>query len=130
MKVATRSDAEVQNTAQSGLMDVLIRLALIFALAWVCYLVLSPFLTLAVWSIILAVTLYPIHQAVTRHVWKKQWLASLIIVVVGLVAIGVPMALLVDSFADTVRGVVNDVQNDTLQIPPPSESVHGWPVVG
>src|SRR5215813_12302011 len=130
MDPASRSSTDAQPTGSSSLMDVLIRLALIFALAWLCYLVLSPFLTLAVWSIILAVTLYPIHQAIARRVRKKQWLASLIIVVVGLLAIGVPMALLVDSFADTVRGVIADVQNDTLHIPPPRESVHGWPVVG
>jgi predicted PurR-regulated permease PerM len=131
MKPASLSNStDVQIKAQPGLMDVLIRLAVVFALAWLCYLVLSPFLTLAVWSIILAVTLYPLHQAVARRVWNKQWLASLIVVVAGLLLIVVPLGLLVDSFADSVRGFVTGIQNGTLEIPPPSEGVHGWPVVG
>ena len=65
-------------------MDVLIRAALIGALAVLCYQVFSPFLTLMVWSIILAVTLYPLHQWLARKVGGKQWLASTILVIVGL----------------------------------------------
>ena len=47
-------------------MDVLIRIVLIGALAVLCYQIFSPFLTLTVWSVILAVTLYPLHQWLAR----------------------------------------------------------------
>src|SRR5215813_3108718 len=129
MDLSSRSASDIKSFS-SGVTDIFIRLALIFALAWLCYEILSPFLTLAVWSIILAVTLYPLHQAIARRVWNKQWLASVILVVVGLVLILVPTVLLMNSFADSVRGFINAVQDDTLRIPPPNESVHGWPVIG
>ena len=45
------------------LLDVLIRAGLILALAMLCYRIFSPFLVLMVWALILAITLYPLHQA-------------------------------------------------------------------
>ena len=57
-------------------MDVLIRITLVGALAILCYQIFSPFLTLTVWSVILAVTLYPFHQWLARRLGRKQWLAS------------------------------------------------------
>ena len=130
MDIPLQSDQLNDNSKSSHLMDVFIRLALVLGLAYLCYQVFSPFLNLAVWSIILAVTLYPVHQKIASRVGNKQWLASLILVVVGLVLIVVPTAILASSFADSVRGFIASVQDGTLQIPPPSEAVRGWPAVG
>lgn len=130
MDLPSHSDTDAQPAGASAVMDVFIRFALVFGLAWLCYVVLSPFLTLAVWSIVLAVTLYPLHQTIARRVWNKQWLASLILVVVGVLLIVGPTALLANSFADSVRGFVTSVQDGSFQIPPPRESVASWPVIG
>ena len=122
--------ADVAPGGSPRLMDFFIRAGLIIGLAWLCYQAFSPFITLAAWAIILAVTLYPVHQNIARRVGNKQWLASLIIVIVGLVLIVVPMALLMNSFADSVRGFVESVNNNTLQVPPPSESAKSIPAIG
>ena len=111
-------------------MDVLIRAGLIGALAVLCYQVFAPFLSLMAWSIILAVTLYPLHQWLARWVRRKQWLASTILVIIGISLIIVPMALLMNSFADSVRNLIIGVQNNTLEIPAPHPKVRQWPVVG
>ncbi len=113
-----------------NMMDLLIRAALIGGLALVAFRVFSPFLGLMAWAIILAVTIYPLHQRLARLVRGKQWLASVLIVLLGLVLIVAPTALLLNSLADSVRGFVADIQNNTLQIPPPSPNVADLPVVG
>ena len=114
----------------SPLLDVLIRAGLLLAMAMLCYQVLSPFLTLMVWALILAVTLYPLHQALARKVRGKQGLAATLLVVVGLVLIVVPTALLLSSLGDSVQQLIHDVQTNTLKIPAPRPSVATWPVVG
>ena len=53
---------EVQPQNYSSLLDVLIRAGLILGLAILCFQVFSPFLTLMMWALILAVTLYPAQQ--------------------------------------------------------------------
>jgi len=112
------------------LIDLLIRVAVIGGLALVCYRAFSPFLGLMAWAIILAVTLYPLHQRIVKRVWGKQGLASVLLVVIGLIIILAPTALLLNSLADSVRGFIADVQNNTLHIPPPSAGVADWPLVG
>lgn len=130
MSSVAQPDYELRQRAPIQPMDVLIRAVLLGGLAFLCYRVFSPFLTLTVWSIILAVTLYPLHQRLARLVGGKQWLASTILIVVGALAIVVPTALLVNSFADTVRGFIGAVQNNTLAVPAPRAGVETWPLVG
>ena len=88
----TLPHSEAEGTGSTRVMDTVIRVAVVFGLAYFCYRVFSPFLNLAIWSVILAVTLYPLHQMLAKRVWGKQWLASVILVVVGLVAIVTPTA--------------------------------------
>jgi predicted PurR-regulated permease PerM len=130
MNPLPQADSESEQQASSPLLDVLIRASLIGVLAVLCYQVFSPFLTLMVWSIILAVTLYPLHQWLAHKAGAKQWLASIILVIVGLLLIITPMALLMNSFADSVRHFIGAVQQNTLAIPAPREGVEEWPLVG
>lgn len=123
-------DAELEQRASSRLLNVLIRAGLIGALAVLCYQVLSPFLTLMVWSIILAVTMYPLHQWLAHRVGGRQWLASTLLVIVGVLLIVTPMALLMNSFADSVHHFIEAVQHNTLEIPAPRDGVEKWPIVG
>jgi predicted PurR-regulated permease PerM len=121
---------ELADRISSRLLDVLIRAGLIIAMAALCYRVFSPFLTLMVWALILAVTLYPLHQVLARKMRGKQGLASTVLAILGVLVIVTPTALLMNSLGDSVRELVHDVQNNTLVIPVPRESVKEWPVVG
>lgn len=114
----------------SSPLDLLIRAGLIVALAALCYQVFAPFLSLAAWSTILAVTMYPFHRWLARRVGGRQWLASTILIIIGFLVIIIPTALLMNSLADSVRNFVSNVQNNTLHIPAPSERVERWPIVG
>ncbi len=125
-----KREIELGPQAYSSLLDVLIRAGLILGLAILCYQVFSPFLTLMVWALILAVTLYPAAPVHRCKDGGKQGLAATAGRDLGIVLIVVPTAVLMSSLGDSVHGLVNDVQNDTLEIPAPPESVAGWPVVG
>ena len=130
MNPTPQSDPEAKPSVSSNLLDVTFRGALLLALAVLCYQVFSPFLSLMTWSIILAVTMYPIHQWLARAVGRKQWLASTILVVIAFLLIIIPTGLLLNSFADSVRNFIGAVQNHTLEIPAPPERVARWPIVG
>jgi predicted PurR-regulated permease PerM len=114
----------------SLLLDVLIRAGLIFALAALCYRIFSPFITLMVWALILAVAMYPLHQSLARRLGGRQGLAATLIAIVGAVVIVWPTAALLSSLGDSVRGLVHGIQENTLQIPAPRPGIEDWPVVG
>jgi predicted PurR-regulated permease PerM len=130
MNTPLPANEELADRISSRLLDVLIRAGLIVALTALCYRVFSPFLTLMVWALILAVTLYPLHQMLARRMRGKQGLAATVLVVLGILVIVTPTALLMNSLGDSVRGLIHDVQNNTLVIPAPRESVKSWPAVG
>ncbi|HZF00217.1 MAG TPA: AI-2E family transporter [Planctomycetota bacterium] len=121
---------ELERRLSSRLLDVLIRAALLAALAVLCYQIFAPFLTLAAWSIVLAVSMYPLHQRLARSLGGRQGRASTILILVSVLVILGPMALLLNSLGDSLRGLVQDVQHDSLKIPAPRDSVRNWPVVG
>lgn len=130
LKPATRQDAGFERRLPANLWDTLIRVGLIVALAVLCFRVFSPFLNLMIWSIILAVTLYPLHQMLARRIGGRQGLTSTILVILGIALVVIPTWLLMNSFADSVQRLIGAVQQNTLQIPPPREGVKNWPVVG
>ena len=130
MNIPSQPDQELEQRLATPLLDVLIRAGLILAMAMLCYQVFSPFLHLMVWALILAVTLYPLHQSLASKIGGKQGLAATLLVVVGVVLIVVPTAMLMSSLGDSVHQLVNDVQNNTLKIPAPRPGVEAWPVVG
>ncbi|HKQ98958.1 MAG TPA: AI-2E family transporter [Candidatus Polarisedimenticolia bacterium] len=114
----------------SRLLDLLLRAGLIGALAALCYVVFAPFLTLLVWAIVLAVVHYPLQEGLARRMGGRGGLAATVIVIAGVLVIVVPTALLLDSLGSSVKGLIDAVQQNTLQIPAPAESVRDWPLVG
>ena len=130
MKAAVQQNPSSGPKPYPALWDTLIRVGLIGGLFALCLYVFSPFLNLMVWAIILAVTLYPLHQMLARRIGDRQGLASTIVVILGIALIVAPTWLLMNSFADSVRGFVAAVQQNTLQIPAPREGVKSLPIIG
>jgi len=130
MNTPGQPDPQLLQAISSRLLDVLIRAGMVAVLAALCYAVFAPFLTLMVWAVILAVTLYPLHQWLAQKMGGRQGLAATIIVIGGGVLLIAPTALLMDSFGSSLLGFVRSVQNNTLNVPPPREGIQHWPLVG
>ena len=123
--------SELSNPSlERRLLDVLIRAGLILALVMLCYRVLSPFLVLMVWALILAITMYPLHQWLAGRMGGRTGWAATLITVLAVALIVAPTALLLSSIGDSVHRLVDQVQQNTLQIPPPRPGVTAWPLVG
>ncbi len=113
-----------------ALLDVLIRAGLIAILAIFCYLVFRPFLDLMLWSLILAVMLYPLQRRIAARLGHHECQAASLIVVAGLLIMMVPTYLLGTSLVDSAQQVTETIRSGSLNIPPPSESVAKWPLIG
>jgi len=125
-----RPSPEFGRRVSSPLLDVLIRAALIGAMALLCYEVLAPFRALMLWALILAVSLYPLQQALARRVGGRQGVAATIVVLSGSVLLLAPTLLLVSSVGHSLENLVRSAQADTLAIPAPPARIRDWPIVG
>jgi predicted PurR-regulated permease PerM len=113
-----------------GLLDVLIRAGLVVALIMLCYRIFHPFLNLMLWSMILGVTLYPLHKLVKRKLGGRNGFAATLVVLLAIAVVLVPVCLLASSLATSAEHAAAAVHSGTLEIPPPSDAVHDWPVIG
>ncbi|TAK61832.1 AI-2E family transporter [Methylobacter sp.] len=111
-------------------LDLFIRAGLIVFLVVYCYQIFQPFIGLMLWSLILAVALYPLHTLIARKMRNRDGYAATFLVLVIVLIVFTPTTLLVFSFADSSTELVKQVQSGTLQVPAPPESVAQWPVVG
>ena len=110
--------------------EMFIRLGLIALLVVLCVRVFEPFLGLILWSLILAVTLYPLQQRVARGIGNRQGGAATLVVVAMLLILGIPIVLLGSAFAGHMQSLHETLVNNELTIKPPNPSVAQWPIVG
>jgi predicted PurR-regulated permease PerM len=123
-------DHELEDRLARRLLDVFIRAGLVLALVLLCYHIFSPFLTMMLWALILAITLYPLHQMLAGRIGGKQGLASTLIVLLAVAVIVTPTVMLGSQFGDSVHELVNGCARQHAQVPAPSDKVAAWPVVG
>lgn len=97
--------------------DTFIRLVLLGGLLLWCVLILAPFTTILVWAVILSVALYPLFTTVSKWVGGRPVLASILIVVIGLAAIGVPGYFTGRSLVGSLQDIRGHLSADELRVP-------------
>jgi predicted PurR-regulated permease PerM len=99
-------------------------------MAW-SFLIVKPFVTLIVWSIILAVALYPIYQKLLKLTkGKKKGLLTFLFILVLLALIITPTINLTSSLIDSGTEFYESFKEGSLKVPPPRPEVQDWPVIG
>lgn len=110
--------------------DLMIRLAfLVLIIGW-CLMLILPFTSIMLWSIIFALAFKPMHDKLSKALKGSPKLASLIIVAVCVSVIVLLGWLFFDSIISSVRNLKTGIDNGTLAIPPPTDDVKSWPVIG
>lgn len=110
--------------------EISIRLSLIAALVYWCFLIFLPFLMPVLWGIIIAVALNPWFLRLTSLLGGRRKVAVTLFILVGLGGLIVPAFLLSESFFDGIRWLSASVDKDAVHIPPPPAQVEAWPLIG
>ena len=117
-------------STNNSVYDTTIRLFILILIVGWCLAIMYPFVSIILWSLILAMALHPLHKIMTEKMGGRPKLASAIIVVSLLIIIFVPTWLLIDSLIGEVKALKASFDSGTLTIPPPSEKVKDWPIIG
>ncbi|MGQ7958511.1 AI-2E family transporter [Pseudomonas sp. SP16.1] len=112
------------------LLDTLIRAGLIATLVVACYEIFRPFLSLMAWSLILAVTLYPLHGMLKRRIGGGEGRSATLLVIIAVAILLVPTYLLGASLTESVESVIAVIKADGVHIPAPPPNVADWPLIG
>jgi predicted PurR-regulated permease PerM len=128
-KIAPADGPDAAGGPDETLIVAAIRIGCLTLLAYWSWLLLRPFLTIIVWSVIFAVALYPVFHWLAARL-RHRALAAAAITIFSLVVIFGPVTWLGVSLGDNLRTLYARLADGSLTIPPPYEAVKAWPFVG
>ena len=124
------TESNIARTISNNPIDTAIRISLVAMLAYWSYLICKPFLILLIWSIIIAVAIFPLLKKFETLFGEKKKLALILFTLLALSILIVPSILLISSMLESAKGLAETMQAGTLHIPPPPSNVAEWPVIG
>ncbi|MGB5747151.1 MAG: AI-2E family transporter [Desulfobacterales bacterium] len=111
-------------------LEATIHIGLVFLLLYWCFKIGQPFIQIIVWGIIIAVAIHPGYNRLKSSLGGRGRLAAILITLFALTVLLVPAYLFSGSLINTAQEYSAQLDAGTLSIPPPSESVRSWPVIG
>src|SRR3954467_6232842 len=107
-----------------------IRLGLLAFLIYWTFVLIRPFVPILVWSIVLAVALYPVFGLLARLLGGRPRLAAAILTVVNLGIVIGPATWLGLSAVEGVKELAASLGAGNLVVPSPPQAVKNWPLIG
>ncbi|NOQ14427.1 MAG: AI-2E family transporter [Methyloprofundus sp.] len=119
-----------QKLFANRVIEVAIRLALVFLLIALCFEIIKPFMIIVVWGIIIAVAIYPLYNKLGLALGGRFKLAATLYTLFALSLLIGPSIMIASSLVDTSAHLAKGFSEGTLEIPPPAQSVSEWPLIG
>ena len=116
--------------ARNAVVDLVIQLVSVALLAYWAAILVKPFVTIILWSVILAVVLYPAFNLMTGKLHVPRLLAALLITAFCLLVLLGPAAWLGLSLTESLQSIARRLAAGDIAVPPPPDAVKDWPFVG
>ncbi len=108
--------------------EIAVRLGTLALVLYISFLIMRPFITVALWAIIIAVAVAPlVDRLESRFGSRKRVIVGMTIVVTLLFV--VPTWMLSGKIIESSAAMTQVMQNG-ITIPPPTEQVREWPLIG
>lgn len=119
-----------QEILTNRVIEVAIRLALVFLLVALCFEIIKPFMIIVVWGIIIAVAIYPLYNKLGLALGGRFKLAATLYTLFALSLLIAPSIMITSSLVDTSAHLAKGFSEGTLKVPPPTQNVSEWPLIG
>lgn len=110
--------------------EAVVRIGLLLLLATWCFKIITPFIIPVMWGVIIAVAIYPLFLKLKSSLGDNNKLAATVYTLLTLALLITPTVMISNSIIDTSSIITERYEAGTLEIPPPSDSVKDWPLIG
>jgi predicted PurR-regulated permease PerM len=110
--------------------EVTINIGLVILLIYWCFKIVQPFIEIILWGIIIAVAIHPSYERLKSALGGRGRLTASLITFLALILLLVPTYMLFESLINSAHEFSAHLDEGTLSVPPPSESIKSWPVIG
>jgi predicted PurR-regulated permease PerM len=108
----------------------LLRIAALGLLIYACVILLLPFISIIVWSIVLAVALYPAFKWISFWLGGRPRLAAALVTLLALLLVIGPATWLILALIESVRTIYDHFDLSKMSLPAPPDGVKSWPLIG
>jgi len=110
--------------------DLILKVGTLFLVIFLCFKILKPFLGMLLWGLIIAIILFPVFHSLRELLGKRNKLSSILLTAIALSILVLPSIWLVNQLVDGVKFLAENIEVGDWSIPPPSEAVADWPLIG
>jgi predicted PurR-regulated permease PerM len=110
--------------------ELAMRLGVLSLFLYLSFTLVRPFITIAIWSVVLTVALYPVYDWMVGQLGGRRRLAAILLTVVNLLLVIGPATWLILGLIDSLRNLSNNFDLSALTLPSPPNNVKTWPVIG
>jgi len=122
----TAADRNFQKNAMASFVQIG---AILVLIVW-CFQIISPFISVILWGMLIAVALYPVHSLLAAKLGGREKLSATLFVLLGIAILVVPAYMTAGSSVAALKSVGEQLNSGTVSISPPDESVADWPLIG
>jgi predicted PurR-regulated permease PerM len=126
----TDADPSGRDQLTATWVELTIRLGVLGLLLYLSFLLVRPFITVAIWSVVLTVALYPVYQWMVTRLGGRRRLAAVLLTALSLLIVIGPATWLALGLIDSLRTLSQHLDLAVLTPRPPPETVKSWPVIG
>ncbi len=115
---------------EKNALEAAIKIAIVAILGVWTYQIVKPFIMPIIWGTIIAVAVEPFIARCVSTLGVGRKVVAILFGLLVIVALIVPVVKLSASSYDALMPMLKNLQGRELIIPPPPESVQGWPLIG
>jgi predicted PurR-regulated permease PerM len=123
-------DQTSRDQLTTSFIDVAIRLGALGLLLYWSLVLVRPFISIVIWSVVLTVALYPVFEWMAFRLRGRRRLAAILTTILSLLIIIGPVTWLALGLIESLRAISERLDFSTLTLPPPSKSLKEWPLIG
>jgi predicted PurR-regulated permease PerM len=128
------SDNQQEPTARDHVIPLAVepalRIAALAFLLYACVILIWPFVSILVWSVVFAVASYPVFKRISFWLGGRARLAAILVTLLGLVVVIGPATWLILGLIESVKTISDHVDVSKLSLPTPPAGVKTWPLIG
>jgi predicted PurR-regulated permease PerM len=127
---STDHDPSRRDQLTATWVELTIRLGVLGLLLYLSFILVRPFISIAIWSIVLTVALYPVYDWMVVQLGGRRRLAAVLLTILSLLIVIGPATWLALGLIESLRTLSERLDLSTLPLPPPPDTVKSWPVIG
>jgi predicted PurR-regulated permease PerM len=127
---AEDKNSSSRDQAMATVVELTIRLGVLGLLLYWSFFLIRPFITIAIWSVVLTVALYPVYDWIVNRLGGRRRLAAALLTLINLMIVIGPATWLALGLIDSLRTVSDRLDLSMLELPPPPIPVKDWPLIG